>query len=118
MGSWTGVVLLPKHFTPDQCSDVEESLREVSDEIRDTRKGRHWRALIGNAWYSIDIEATDFPDNDVEVFLLEHDLDLNVVPDQLIVNSPTKSQEHRDVVELLCQRLAERLKGWKITNAR
>jgi hypothetical protein len=105
MSGLTASVLLRSAFTAVDSSRVTQLLRDLTEHVVETRKGRHWQFTVKNAVASLSVLSTLEHDYDFEDQLLAHDLLFDDAPDAFVLSFGTR----RDCDRAVCSRIAAEL---------
>jgi len=111
MSGTTAFVFLRRAFTPADSGDVTDLLRRHADDVKETRKGRHWSFIVANAEISLSVLNTAAHRYDFEGDLIDNDLNCDDAPEAFVLAFPTRRECDRDKCNLLSQELAKRFGG-------
>ena len=111
MSGTTAFVFLRRAFTPADSGDVTDLLRRHADDVKETRKGRHWTFIVANAEISLSVLNTAAHRYDFEDDLIDNDLNCDDAPEAFVLAFPTRRECDRDKCNLLSQELAKRFGG-------
>jgi hypothetical protein len=111
MSGITKFVLLRSAFAPADSGRVTDLLRQHADDVTETRKGRHWNFVIGDAVVSLSVLNTARHKYDFEDDLLENDLDFDDAPEAFLLSFPTRRECDHEKCIVLSRRLAELFGG-------
>lgn len=98
-------VLLRQTFTPVDAGLVTDLLKRLSDDVSETRKGRHWTFTVNNALAELSVLNTAARPYDFEDDLIDNDLEYDDAPEAFVVAFSTR----RDCDYEKCKRLASEL---------
>lgn len=111
MSGTTAFVLLRSAFTPADSGGVTDLLRRYSDDVKETRKGRHWTFVVENAEVSLSVLNTATHQYDFEDDLIDNDLHFDDAPDAFVLAFPARRECDREKCNLLARDLAEMFGG-------
>ena len=105
-------LFLLRDFTPDDSSVIERLIKSLTDEIRVTRKGRHWEAYIRDqeVGLTIHVYRTDEVLCDCEDDLMEMDMLLEDAPECISILTNLGTENDLKACEALTLLISEELK--------
>ena len=110
----SSIVYLREPFIEGHSSDVHGILIELCDEVRPTKKGKHWEVVKNNNLFFVDVESTQSRLHDCEDDLLELNLLPEDAPELVAITSNnlrSAADANFDFVELLSKRIEVKLGG-------
>jgi hypothetical protein len=111
MSGLTTSVSLRRAFTPTDSGVVTELLRRHANDVKETRKGRHWTFIVDDAEATASVLNTARHHHDFEDILIEHNLEPDDAPDAIIMAFPTRRECDHENCFRLVRELAEALDG-------
>lgn len=111
MSGLIATVLLRSLFTPADTGRVTDILRNITDDVTETRKGRHWDFVVQNAAASLSVLSTSEHVYDFEDDLLANDLLFDNAPEAFLLCFGTRRDCDRDTCSKLAAQFAESFGG-------
>ncbi|MBC8350474.1 MAG: hypothetical protein H8E66_00710 [Planctomycetes bacterium] len=111
MSGITASILLRSAFTVADTGRVTRILRDLADDVTETRKGRHWEFTVDNAHASLSVLSTSDYDFDFEDDLLANSLLFEQAPEAFLLSFGSSRDSDREACSLLVARLIESFGG-------
>jgi len=116
MSGLNATIILRKHVSDEQLSNVSTILRDIASEFKHSRKGHNWDFTVTNGdspphSYSLQLVATEKHRYDYEDELLERDLDFDSAPVAFEIVAYCSNESDHIVCEALANKLTEMFGG-------
>lgn len=113
MSGLTACVLLRRPFTPADTGRVTQLLRELVDDVSETRHGRHWEFTSQNTAGLLSVLDTSEHADDFEEQLVANDLLFDDAPDAIVLSFGTQRDCDREICATIAARLTESHRSWR-----